>query len=583
MKTQFTKVDYSLSTLLDYIELGIIGLPDIQRPFIWKTTKVRDLFDSMYKGYPVGYLLFWENALANGGRKIGTDKKQKIPRLLIVDGQQRLTSLYAVLKGKSIIREDYSEQKIVIAFRPLDATFAVTDAAILRDPEYITDISQLWTSEIGRTMFVEDFISRLRKSRVVDEIERCTLSEIIDRLYDLKDYPFTALELFPSVGEEQVSDVFVRVNSAGITLNQADFILTLMSVFWDKGRKDLEDFCRRSRFPSNSHASPYNHFIEPSPDQLLRVGVGIGFYRARLKYVYSILRGKDLETEQFSEERRIQQFEILKQSQGYSINLQNWQDFFKTLMQAGFRSSAMITSHTALLYTYIFYLIGKRNFNIEESALRHILARWFYMVTLTMRYSATPETQMEEDLNKIRGINRSNAFFDLLEKIIGDTLTEDFWNITLPNNLVSSSVRSPALFAYNATLNLVGANVLFSKLKVAELLDPAIKSNKSSIERHHLFPKAYLKKIGIVDNKEINQIANYAYVEWKVNIDIQDKPPSTYVLPHSKPFTKKEIEQMSYWHALPDGWENMDYSEFLIKRRKMIAHIIKEGYLRLSS
>jgi len=335
MKTQFTKVDYSLSTLVDFIELGTIGLPDIQRPFIWKTPKVRDLFDSMYKGYPVGYLLFWENALGNGGKQIGTNAKQKIPRLLIVDGQQRLTSLYAVLKGKPVIREDYTEQKIVIAFRPTDATFAVTDAAISKDPEYISDISQLWASDTSRTKFVEDFIARLRKSRPVQENERYRLSEALDRLYDLKDYPFTALELVPSVGEEQVSDVFVRVNSAGITLNQADFILTLMSVFWDEGRSELENFCRLSRIPSDTQASPYNHFIEPAPDQMLRVSVGLGFRRARLRYVYSILRGKDLETEQFSEERRVQQFDILKQSQAYVLDLQRWQDFLKALLRAG--------------------------------------------------------------------------------------------------------------------------------------------------------------------------------------------------------------------------------------------------------
>jgi len=581
MKTQFTKVDYSLSTLVDFIELGTIGLPDIQRPFIWKTPKVRDLFDSMYKGYPVGYLLFWENALGNGGKQIGTNAKQKIPRLLIVDGQQRLTSLYAVLKGKPVIREDYTEQKIVIAFRPTDATFAVTDAAISKDPEYISDISQLWASDTSRTKFVEDFIARLRKSRPVQENERYRLSEALDRLYDLKDYPFTALELVPSVGEEQVSDVFVRVNSAGITLNQADFILTLMSVFWDEGRSELENFCRLSRIPSDTQASPYNHFIEPAPDQMLRVSVGLGFRRARLRYVYSILRGKDLETEQFSEERRVQQFDILKQSQAYVLDLQRWQDFLKALLRAGFRSSAMISSQTAVLYSYVLYLIGKRDFRLEETILRDVIARWFFMTTLTMRYSATPEGQMEEDLNRLRGISSRDEFVRLLDGIVKDTLTEDFWNITLPNDLATSSARSPALFAYNAALNLLGARVLFSKLKVSELLDPTIRAKKAPVERHHLFPKGYLKKVGIKDNKDINQIANFAYVEWQINIDIQDDPPPRYVPQHLKPYSVQELEKMSYWHALPKDWEHMDYLEFLGKRRKLIAQVVRDGFAEL--
>ncbi|MDQ6375670.1 DUF262 domain-containing protein, partial [Campylobacter jejuni] len=86
-----------------------IGLPDIQRPFVWSNAKVRDLFDSMYKGFPVGNLLFWGNDTAEENRQIGVYEKQKVPRLLIVDGQQRLTSLYAVLKAQPIVRSDYSK------------------------------------------------------------------------------------------------------------------------------------------------------------------------------------------------------------------------------------------------------------------------------------------------------------------------------------------------------------------------------------------------------------------------------------------------------------------------------------------
>src|SRR5579864_2483332 len=141
--TLFKEVSYSLAKLIQDIELGEIGLPEIQRPFVWANTKVRDLFDSMYKGFPVGYLLFWANGIENGHRQIGTDYKQKIPRLLIVDGQQRLTSLYAVLKGIPIVREDYKRDRIYIAFRPKDQKFEVADAAIRKDPEYIQDISAI--------------------------------------------------------------------------------------------------------------------------------------------------------------------------------------------------------------------------------------------------------------------------------------------------------------------------------------------------------------------------------------------------------------------------------------------------------
>jgi len=118
--TLFKEISYSLSLIIEDIDMGEIGLPELQRPFVWPNTKVRDLFDSMYKGYPVGYLLFWANGIGGGHRQIGVNSKQKYPRLLIVDGQQRLTSLYAVLKEVPVLRENYKHEKISIAFRPRD-------------------------------------------------------------------------------------------------------------------------------------------------------------------------------------------------------------------------------------------------------------------------------------------------------------------------------------------------------------------------------------------------------------------------------------------------------------------------------
>ena len=308
-ETVFTKVDYDLGGLVKFIALGEIGLPDIQRPFVWKNAKVRDLFDSMYKGYPVGYLLFWQNGLADD-RAIGTDRKQKPPRLVIVDGQQRMTSLYAVIKGVNVVRENYDNEKIRIAFNPLEERFEVADAAIRRDKAYIPNISILWSGDIKITKIIRKHIANLKTSRDISEDQESVIEDSILKLQSLLTFPFTALELASNISEEDVSDVFVRINSKGTPLNQADFILTLMSVFWDEGRSELEHFCRLAKKPSKGTASPFNYFIEPSPDQLLRVDVGVAFKRARLKYVYSILRGKDLETETFSDNRRIEQFEM---------------------------------------------------------------------------------------------------------------------------------------------------------------------------------------------------------------------------------------------------------------------------------
>lgn len=580
-KTVFTKVDYDLGSLIKYISLGEIGLPDIQRPFVWKNAKVRDLFDSMYKGYPVGYLLFWKSALADGARTIGTDSKQKPPRLVIVDGQQRLTSLYAVIRDIPVLRENLESERIQIAFNPLEDRFEVADAAIARDKAFIPDISVIWCEDARVTQIIRKYIDGLRGSREVTNSEEWKIEESIEKLKGLTSFPFTALELAAEIDEEAVSDVFVRINSKGTPLNQADFILTLMSVFWDEGRAALERFCRECRKPSRSEASPFNHFIEPSPDQLLRVGVGVAFKRARLKYVYSILRGKDLETEKFSDERREQQFGILKNAQQRALNLQHWHDFMNCIRHAGFRSDKMISSQNNLLFSYVLYLIGRTEYQVPEFELRQAIARWFFMSAVTGRFTGSPESAMEFDLARLRDAETPETFLKVLKQICDITLTNDYWAVSLPNDLATSSPRSPSLFAYYAALVLLDAPALFSKLKVADLLDPSVHANRTGVERHHLFPKAFLARQGIRAIRETNQIANYALVEWGDNADISDRAPAEYVPVMRERFSHSEQERMSRLHALPENWEHMNYREFLEKRRELMAQVIAQGYTTL--
>lgn len=581
--TVFAKVDYDLSKLMEYIALGDIGLPDLQRPFIWKNAKVRDLFDSMYKGYPVGYLLFWQNGLAADDRSIGEDKKQKSPRLVIVDGQQRLTSLYAVVKGIPVIRDNYESENISIAFNPLEETFEVADAAIRRDAAYIPDISILWNREMKITKIIRDYIAKLKANRPTIEEEESAIEDAILKLQGLLSFPFTALELDTNISVEDVAEVFVRINSKGTPLKQADFILTLMSVFWDEGRTELELFCRESRQPSKAGASPFNYFIEPDPNQLLRVTVGVAFKRARLRYVYSILRGKDLETEKFSEERRDEQFEIMKKAQAKVLNLQYWHDFMNCVRMAGYRSGKIISSQNNLLFSYMLYLIGRTEYCIDEFDLRRVISRWFYMSSVTGRFTGSPESAMEFDLARFRDVTDGKVFLNILEKVCDITLTTDYWNVTLPNDLATSSPRSPSLFAYQAALVLLDAKALFSKLRMSDLLDPSVQANKSAVERHHLFPKGYLKSIKITSTRDTNQIANYAFVEWGDNIKISDQPPSEYLSKFKARFGADELAQMYRWHALPENWEKLEYSDFLEKRRELMAQIIAEGYKTLTA
>ncbi len=577
----FKKVDYTLKKLIEDIHVGEIGLPDIQRPFVWPRSKVRDLFDSMYRGFPIGYLLFWENGYADGHRTIGTDGKQKTPRLLIVDGQQRLTSIYAVLKGVSVVNEKFHTENIRIAFHPLDEKFEVSNSAIEKDAEWIPDVSMLWKPETSTYTFIQDFLNRLKARRSVSPDEEKRIPIAIDRLVKLQDYPLTALEVSYSVDEDHVAEIFVRINSKGTPLNQADFILTLMSVFWDEGRKQLENFCRQAKQPISGKPSPYNHYLLPNPDQLLRVSVALGFRRAQLEYVYSLLRGKDLQTKQFSAEQREKQFAILIDAQAYVLDLQNWHEFFKVLKRSGYSSSQFISSQMTLLYAYALWLIGKRDFHVDLYRLREIIARWFFMTTLTGRYTGSPESRMEQDLALLRDAQTAEDFERVLNQQIEAVLTRDYWEVTLPNELVTAAARNTGQFAYYAALCLLDAPVLYSRMKVSALLDPSTKAKKAALERHHLFPQQYLKRIKIGEKRLINQAANYALVEWSDNIKVSDRPPSEYVPELERRFSSEEIRNMYYLHALPERWYEMEYLQFLKERQKRMAEVIREGFEKI--
>src|SRR5699024_9680686 len=229
-------------------------------------------------------------------RQVGGGDQSKVPKLLIVDGQQRLTSLYAVLTGVPIFTKNFEEKRIRIAFKPADETFEVTGAVIEKDAEYIHDITELWQSSYKTR--IRSFMARLADSRggPLDDSEQDFLEERLDRVRDLRDFRFQVIELNASAHEEQVADIFVRINSKGEQLNQSDFILTLMSVRWGEGPSQLEALCGVAVDPAMSGPSPKTPFLDPGPAQLLRAGVGLAFRRGRLNHVYNILRGKDLET-----------------------------------------------------------------------------------------------------------------------------------------------------------------------------------------------------------------------------------------------------------------------------------------------
>ncbi len=582
-RVQFTERRYDVEGLLKYIELGDIALPDIQRPFVWTAIKVRDLFDSMYRGFPVGSLMLWATFGSEDTKGIGLDEKQRAASLLVVDGQQRLTSLYAVLRGRPVLGDDFREARIEIGFRPRDGAFEVTDAAIRNDPEFISNISELWVSSKPSRRLINEFLEKLRSKRDLSSEDEDAISHNLDRLFDLTKYPFTTLEIAKDVSEEAVADIFVRINNGGSKLGQSDFILTLLAVFSPQTRQALEDFSRRATIPStDGAASPYNHLIQPAPDQLVRVAIAVGFHRARLSAVYQLLRGKDPDTAMYSKSHRDAQFRRLEEATPKVLNLTYWHLFISCLVGAGFRNAELISSETAVLNSYALYLLGKLQCDVDEKTLSRAISRWFFMASLSGRYTGGSETIMEEDLGRIRDLREPSAFVRILEEMMDSELTHDFWEITLPRGLETSSVNSPAARAYLAAQIKLGAPVLFSDRRIADLYDPAIRANRSAIEGHHLFPRNWLRSKGIHNPKHVNQAANLARVEWPDNADVSDSCPADYVPRLRAMFSPEAWDAMCGLHALPQSWESMPYEEFLRGRRKLMARIIRRGFEALT-
>ena len=577
----FTTSNVPISSLIEDIDMGKIGLPELQRPFVWPNVNVRDLFDSLYRGYPAGFLLFWKTGAEDGLKSIGTGPKQSVPELAIVDGQQRLTSLYAVVKGMEVLRSNFKKEQIRIAFNPLSGRFDVADAAIKKDRAFIPDISVLWTPDFKAGAFRKAFLSQLKDIREISEDEEATIEDSIDHLRNLPNYNFVALTLASSVDEETIAEVFVRINGKGKALNQADFIMTLMSVFWEEGRVELENFSLQATVPSEGQASPFNHFIKPSPDQMLRATVGLALKRARLANVYGALRGKDAATGVDNPHKREGQFALMREAQSAVLNLANWHHFLDALKLAGYRGQKMVSSETAIIFSYVLYLIGIRDYRIDRTRMRQAIAEFYFMSAMTGRYTSSPETRFEADLAQVRDLGSGEAFIAKLRQICDTTLTNDYWEITLPSQLATSASRSPTLFAYQASMMMLDAPALFSPLKLAAMIDPAIKGTKAALEQHHLFPRAYLEEQGVTDLKQINQIANFAPVEWPENIKIGKQPPAEYVPALDAQMTASDRERVYGLHALPYLWWELPYDQFLVERRLRMAQVVRRAWEQL--
>lgn len=587
MEQIFSNTTLTVNQLIEKIDTGELGLPELQRPFIWKDSKVRDLFDSLMRGYPIGYLMLWECPSLEKKKSIGVDlHSYDSPKEVIIDGQQRLTSLYAVMKGKKVINSKFDEKSIIISYNPLQDKFEVGYQATKKDPEWIYNISDVYTAS-SSFKFINSFIKRLSEYReckggVLTEAEQDTISENINAIVNLKNHTLPVFDIKANAEEEDVSEIFVRVNSGGVSLKQNDFILTLLSLYWDEGRKEIEEFSKESTFPTKGKTTSYNQITTVAAQDLIRVVMAYAFDRARLKYGYKLLRGADFDKRGAVDgELRIQRFDTLKDKLPDVLDVHSWHEFLKAIMNAGYLSGDLILSGNAIFYSYAFYLIAKHRFHASYNENMHLTSLWFFYASLVSLYTGSFESTVESHLNSIKDLSTLKEYKDFILSRVNERLTNDYFDITLVGSegLAVSGKGNNAWNAYVAALNIMDAKILFSKsnLLVSKLFEPGTDGNRKSLEKHHLFPKAHMKAQGYTDAK-INQMANYAFIDWKDNMDILDDAPSVYYPIVCEGRSDEEILRMEEENALPHGWENMPYEDFLVERRKLMAAKIKQAF-----
>ena len=341
----FTRVDRTVGNLVSDVIEGRVGLPDLQRPFVWKDSDVRDLLDSMLRGYPIGYCILWEAPDDQEDKKssIGLNEKNyAAPKELVIDGQQRLTALVSSLYGVPVKDQTFSDRTIRIAYDPITREFHTWDAAIANDARYISDVSKVFEAKRNNdtTKFRREFIKRLneanekREAEALDDNAETAIEDGINELLNLETtYFIPTLSISNKADEEQMSQIFIRVNSGGTKLNEDDFIMTLLSVYEPKTRQRIEDWCEASHKPGIG--TSYNALLTIKPSHVIRATVGLGFGRGRLRYARLILNGRDLKTRETSAAKREENFEKCEAALDKVLNLNDWLAFINALGEAG--------------------------------------------------------------------------------------------------------------------------------------------------------------------------------------------------------------------------------------------------------
>lgn len=586
-----------IETLLAWVRSGEIAIPEIQRPFVWDSSKVRDLLDSLYQGYPVGYVIAWKNP--NTRLKDGSMSEGK---KILIDGQQRVTALTAALLGEYVIDKTYQRTRIRIAFNPLLEKFEVQNPAILKDKSWLPDISEAISGDSGILKLVRSYLEA-NPDADEDLVERA-----FTNLLNIPRKQIGIIELAHDLDIETVTEIFIRINSKGVVLSQADFAMSKIAANENFGgnqlRKAIDYFCHLAISPDF-----YKHIVDndknfastdffrrmqwlqaenddlydPEYTDLIRVAFTSQFSRGRLSDLVSLLSGRNFETRTFEESIAEDSFARLTAGVNSFINETNFKRFLMIIRSAGFIDSKLIRSRNALNFAYVIYLKLKER-GENSVAIESFVRRWFVYTILTGRYSGSPESTFDFDIKQIS--NRSFSEY-LSEKEQGE-LSDAFWNAALPQSLDTSVASSPYFHVFLAAqIKANDRGFLSQHVSVSDLV--ALRG-----DIHHLFPKDYLKSKGL-DRGKYNQIANYVYMQSEINIKVGNRPPKDYFELIKSQInngfalvsgisSETELLDNLTAHCVPPEIMQMsidDYPDFLTLRRRRMAQKIQDYYFSL--
>ena len=596
MATQrYSVTPHSIETLLTWVKSGEIAIPEIQRPFVWDSTKVRNLLDSLYHGYPIGYLIAWRNPTVK--LKDGTPSAGK---RILIDGQQRITALMAALLGREVLTKDYETIRIRVAFHPGEKRFEVANSAIRKDSAWIYDVADVFSPKASLTESTDAYAD------MNPTADRRSTSLVLEKLRGITNNYVGVIELADDLDIETVTEIFIRVNSAGTELSQADFAMSKIAVNEAYGgnllRKAIDYFCHLAVAPEflpqiekndkGFAASEFlshmrwlkdanNDIYNPTYTDMLRVAFTSEFGRGRLQDLVALLSGRNFETKQYEEIIAEDSFGRLKKGILTFINKTHFDRITMILRSAGFVTSALIRGQNAVNFSYIIYLRGRAE-KIPAPDLERLVRRWYAMAILRGRYTGSPETAFDEDIRQIT----SRGLEDYADSIIESELPESFWTGMLPQLMDTSASNSPYFLAYQAAQVKLGDKGFLSRdITVTDLL-------MYRSDRHHVYPKNYLKKEKGLPRGRYNQVANLAIAQSEINIAIDDNPPERYfreLVEQCNGGERKyggitDIEKLRHnlrTHCLPESLLNgevLEYDDFLQQRRKLMALRIKKWF-----